>query len=30
MKMEKKESLTDDSGNLLLDVILAGSMKKDH
>lgn len=30
MKMENKESLTDDSGNLLLDVILAGSMKKDH
>lgn len=30
MKMEKKESLTDDSGNLLLDVILAGSMKKGH
>ena len=29
MKMEKNESLTDDSGNLLLDVILAGSMKKD-
>ena len=29
MKMENKESLTDDSGNLLLDVILAGSMKKD-
>ena len=27
--MEKNESLTDDSGNLLLDVILAGSMKKD-
>lgn len=30
IKMENKESLTDDSGNLLLDVILAGSMKKDH
>ena len=30
IKMEKNESLTDDSGNLLLDVILAGSMKKDH